>query len=93
MKKVFITISFLFFSSFFLTAQLIQIVLLRGVFAFEEKQVFALVNEFKNAEYNYFVQPKTNNEPVKGIAKDTDVLVFYDVWKTISRIKYLANSI
>lgn len=65
-------------------SQPIKVMLVTGGHAFDTVQFFQMFDAIESIEYEHFVQPKANNEIVKGTADDFDVLVFYDMWKTIS---------
>ncbi len=83
MKRYFLMLFFLF-SGFLINAQPIKIMLVTGGHAFDTIQFFELFDELDGIEYVHFSQPKANEKLVKDLAQDFDVLVFYDMWKTIS---------
>ncbi len=80
-----ICILFLFvFSVTISKSQSIKVMLVTGGHAFDTLQFFQMFDAMEGVEYEHFEQPKANNEISKGTADDFDVLVFYDMWKTIS---------
>ncbi len=58
--------------------------LVTGDQAFDTIQFFELFDSLEGIEYEHFGQPKANEMLVKNLAKDFDVLVFYDEQQTIS---------
>lgn len=58
--------------------------LVTGGHAFDTLQFFEMFDAMPGIEYEHFDQPKANKEIVKSLAEDFDVLVFYDMWKSIS---------
>ena len=83
MKRIF-TILFLLVSGFFIYAQPIKIMLVTGGHDFDEVEFFEMFDEMEGVEYEHFEQPKANTKLVRDLAEDFDVLVFYDMWKTIT---------
>jgi type 1 glutamine amidotransferase len=83
MKRISIFIIFLF-STFVIHAQPIKIMLVTGGHDFDQKEFFEIFDAMEGVEYEHFEQPKANEKIAKDLAKDFDVLVFYDMWKTIS---------
>lgn len=83
MKRILIVFFFLI-SGYLLQAQPIKIMLVTGGHSFDSEEFFEMFDALKGIEYVHFEQPKANDELVKNLAKDFDVLVFYDMWKTIS---------
>lgn len=77
---------FLFFASLFLVckSQPVKVMVVTGGHAFDTVLFFQMFDAFENIEYEHFAQPKANSELTKGIADNFEVLVFYDMWKTIS---------
>lgn len=67
-----------------LKAQPVTIMLVTGGHAFDTVQFFNLFESLDQIEYEHFPQPKANQAIAKGVAKDYDVLVFYDMWESIS---------
>jgi len=72
------------FSGIFLNAQPVKIMLVTGGHGFDTIQFFEMFDAMDGLVYTHFEQPKANEALVNGAAKDFDVLVFYDMWKTIS---------
>ena len=68
----------------FSAAQPVKIMLVTGGHAYDSIQFFELFDSLEGIEYEHFQQPKANEKLVKDLAKDFDVLVFYDTWQTIS---------
>ncbi len=83
MKRI-LTILFLLISGFFINAQPIKIMLVTGGHDFDEVEFFEIFDAMEGVEYEHFEQPKANAKLVKDLAENFDVLVFYDMWKTIS---------
>ncbi len=83
MKRIFV-ILFLLVSGFFINAQPIKIMLVTGGHDFDEVEFFEMFDAMEGVLYEHFEQPKANAKLVKDLAEDFDVLVFYDMWKTIS---------
>ncbi|MCD6354222.1 MAG: hypothetical protein J7L95_01615 [Prolixibacteraceae bacterium] len=81
-KGLFLLIAFSF--SFTLHAKPIKIMLVTGGHAFDTIQFFQLFDSLEGIEYEYFTQPAANQALVKGVAHRFDVLVFYDLWNTIT---------
>lgn len=75
---------FLLFSVIFIQAQPIKIMLVTGGHSYDTLQFFEMFDALKGIEYVHFEQPKANQKLVTGLAEDFDVVVFYDMWKTIS---------
>jgi uncharacterized protein len=82
--KRYLFLLFFLISGYFSNAQAIKIMLVTGGHAFDTIQFFEMFDDFENIEYEHFSQPKANEKLVNDLAKDFDVLVFYDMWKTIS---------
>ncbi len=81
------SIFFLFFfliSVSFISAQQIKVMLVTGGHAFDTLQFFEMFDAMPGIEYEHFQQPKANQKLIKDLAEDFDVLVFYDMWKSIS---------
>ena len=83
MKRLIYLIIF-FFSSFLINAQTVKIMLVTGGHSYDTVQFFELFDALEGIEYEHFQQPKANQELEKNLAKDFDVLVFYDMWQPIS---------
>lgn len=78
----------IFFSSVYIgSAQPVKIMLVTGGHAFDTVQFFEMFDALPGIEYDHFQQPKANNKLVKDFAKDYDVVVFYDMWKSISALE------
>ena len=78
---------FIIIIAFFVTytqAQPIKVMLVTGGHAYDTIQFADMFDSLEGIEYTHFVQPKANQKLVKDLAEDFDVLVFYDMWKTIS---------
>lgn len=58
--------------------------LVTGGHAFDTLQFFQMFDALEGIEYDHFAQPEANQKLVKDLAEDYDVVVFYDMWKTIS---------
>lgn len=67
-----------------LNAQSVKIMLVTGGHSYDTLQFFEMFDALKGIEYVHYQQPKANQKLVKDLAEDYDVLVFYDMWKTIS---------
>jgi len=67
-----------------LQAQPIKIMVVTGGHAYDTLQFFEMFDALRGIEYEHFQQPKANLKLVKDNAEDFDVLVFYDMWKSIS---------
>jgi len=65
-------------------SQPVKIMLVTGGHAFDTIQFFEMFDALPGIEYQHFQQPKANQKLVRDLAEDFDVLVFYDMWKTIS---------
>lgn len=65
-------------------AQPIKIMLVTGGHAYDTIQFFDMFDALPGIEYTHFQQPKANQKLVKDLAKDFEVLVFYDMWNGIS---------
>ena len=83
MKRIF-TILFLLVSGFLINAQPIKIMLVTGGHDFDKTEFFEMFDAMEGVVYEHFEQPKANAKLVKDLAEDFDVLVFYDMWKTIT---------
>ncbi|MDX1285348.1 MAG: ThuA domain-containing protein [Draconibacterium sp.] len=64
-------------------SQPVKIMLVTGGHAYDTLQFFQMFDALEGVEYEHFQQPQANRKLVKELAKDFDVLVFYDMWKTI----------
>uniref|UniRef100_UPI003216FF7C ThuA domain-containing protein n=1 Tax=uncultured Draconibacterium sp. TaxID=1573823 RepID=UPI003216FF7C len=83
MKRILLLFLFLFFIHF-AQSQDIKVMLVTGGHAFDTLQFFQLFDALDGVEYEHFEQPDANKELAKGTAENFDVLVFYDMWNTIS---------
>ena len=83
MKRILLVLFFLI-PGFLINAQPIKIMLVTGGHAFDTVQFFEMFDALEGVEYEHFQQPKANAKLAKDLVKDFDVLVFYDMWKTIS---------
>lgn len=72
---------------FFLTmySQPIKVMLISGGHSYDSVAFFNLFDSLAGIEYEHYTQPLANNQLVKGITDQYDVLVFYDMWKLISK--------
>ena len=66
------------------SSQPVKIMLVTGGHAFDTIQFFEMFDALPGIEYQHFQQPKANQKLVKDLAEEFDVLVFYDMWKSIS---------
>jgi hypothetical protein len=89
MKRILLLVIILL-PGFLISAQPIKVMLVTGGHAFDTVQFFELFDDIESIEYKHFQQPKANAELVRNLAKDFDVLVFYDMWKTISEVEKAA---
>ena len=71
-------------SVFFIYAQPIKVMVVTGGHGYDTLQFFEMFDALPDIEYEHFQQPKANSKLVKDLAEDFDVLVFYDMWKSIS---------
>lgn len=83
MKRICLLVAFIFVLTF-IQAQPIKIMVVTGGHSYDTLQFFEMFDALKGIEYEHFQQPKANQKLVKDNAKDFDVLVFYDMWKSIS---------
>ncbi|NOR75720.1 MAG: ThuA domain-containing protein [Draconibacterium sp.] len=83
MKQILLVLSILF-SGYFLNAQPIKVMLITGGHDFDEVEFFEMFDDMEDVDYEHFEQPKANEKFVEDLAEDFDVLVFYDMWKTIT---------
>lgn len=83
MKQIILLFLFLFAFNV-CKSQSVKIMLVTGGHAFDTLQFFQMFDSMEGIEYDHFVQPEANKKLEKDLAKDYDVLVFYDMWKTIS---------
>jgi len=67
-----------------LHAQPIKVMVVTGGHSYDTLQFFEMFDALSGIEYEHFQQPKANQKLVKDNAEDFDVLVFYDMWKSIS---------
>jgi len=80
----------LLISIIILQAQPIKIMVVTGGHAYDTLQFFEMFDALAGIEYEHFQQPKANLKLVKDNAADFDVLVFYDMWKSISDAEKIA---
>ncbi|MEN8116206.1 MAG: ThuA domain-containing protein [Bacteroidota bacterium] len=83
MKRI---VSFLFILLFVFPvfSQPVKVMLVTGGHAYDTVQFFHLFDALEDVEYEHFEQPFANREIAKDLAEEHDVLVFYDMWNTIS---------
>jgi len=65
-------------------AQPVKIMLVTGGHAYDTIQFIDMFDALKGVEYEHFQQPKANREIANNKVDDFDVLVFYDMWKSIT---------
>ena len=65
-------------------AQPIKVMLVTGGHRFDTLQFFHLFDEISEIEYEHFKQPEANRAIAAGLAENFDVLIFYDLWNTIT---------
>ncbi len=58
--------------------------LVTGGHSFDTLQFFEMFDELPGIEYEHFQQPEANAKLAKDLAKEFDVLVFYDMWQGIT---------
>lgn len=83
MKRI-VLLVILIFSAIFSNAQSIKIMLVTGGHAFDTIPFLEMFDSLDGIEYEHFEQPKANQKLAKDLAKDFDVLVFYDMWNSVS---------
>lgn len=89
MKKISVFLLFLFFAVLGVS-QPIKVMVVTGGHAFDTLQFFQMFDGMHGLEYEHFEQPTANKELAKGKGNDFDVLVFYDMWKSISETEKAA---
>lgn len=62
----------------------IRAMLITGGHKYDTLQFFQMFDEFKDIEYVHYTQPIANQVIQDGKAKKFDILIFYDMWKTIT---------
>lgn len=82
--KQFLICFLILFSGIYSIAQPVKIMLVTGGQTFDSLQLFELFDSLEGIEYENYKQPEANKTLVNNLAKDFDVLVFYDNWQTIS---------
>src|SRR5690606_29871263 len=82
--KLFIIIIFISFSGLISSAQPVRIMIATSGQNNNTESFVELIDSFEGIEYEVFVQPDANQKLAKDLAKDFDVLVFYDEWQDIS---------
>lgn len=88
--RSFIIATIFLFSGIILSAQSINVMVVTGGHSYDTIPFFEMFDALEGIEYTHFQQPKANAQFVKNLAKDYDVLVFYDMWKTISEQEKMA---
>lgn len=83
MRNVYIILVLIVFSAT-LKAQSVDIMLITGGHSFDTTRFFQLFDRMPNIKYEHFQQPEANSAIAKGKAKEFDVLVFYDMWQSVS---------
>ena len=86
MKQIYL-LSFFLISIVFVHAQPIKVMLITGGHSYDTLQFFEMFDALPGIEYEHYQQPKANQKLVKDLAEDFDVLVFYDMWKSISEVE------
>ncbi len=66
------------------TAQPVKIMVVTGGHTYDTLQFFQMFRSLKGVEFKHYNQPEANQVLTNGIAEKFDVLVFYDMWQTIS---------
>ena len=61
----------------------VKILLVTGGHSYDTVQFFQMFDALQDIEYVHMQQPEANSAIASGKADDYDVLVFYDMWKTI----------
>lgn len=89
MKRLFLLL-FLVSAGNLIQAQPIKIMLVTGGHGYDTLQFFEMFDAMENVVYDHFEQPKANQKLAKDMAKDYDVLVFYDMWNKISETEKAA---
>ena len=82
--KQFLIVILISFSELFSFAQPVKIMLVTGGREFDSSKFLELFDSFKGIEYELYQQPAANQKIANDMAKDFDVLVFYDEWQNIS---------
>ncbi len=82
--KRFLILFLILFPGIFSVAQPVKIMLITGGHEYDTLQFFEMFDSLDGIEYEHFQQPEANQRLAKGLAKDFDVLVFYDMWQNIS---------
>ncbi|MCE4564821.1 ThuA domain-containing protein [Maribellus sp. CM-23] len=82
MRKSLFTI---YFASlcFLVVGQPIKVMLVTGGHSYDTLQFFQLFDAMSEIEYEHFEQPAANQKIAKDLAKDFDLIVFYDMWDKI----------
>ncbi|WP_319512298.1 ThuA domain-containing protein [uncultured Draconibacterium sp.] len=65
-------------------AQPVKVMLVTGGHSYDTLQFSQLFDGMTEIEYEHIEQPEANNKIANGGADEFDVLVFYDMWNTIS---------
>ncbi len=86
MKRIFVLLTFAFCFTF-ANAQTIKLMVVTGGHSYDTLQFFEMFDALPGIEYQHFLQPKANQKLVNDFAKDFDVVVFYDMWKSISGVE------
>jgi type 1 glutamine amidotransferase len=86
MKQIYL-LSFFLISIVFVHAQPIKVMVITGGHSYDTLQFFEMFDALPGIEYEHYQQPKANQKLVKDLAEDFDVVVFYDMWKSISEVE------
>ncbi len=82
--KTILLVAAAFFTCFTMKAQPVNVMLVTGGHSFDTLQFFQMFDSLKDIDYVHFSQPEANKAIVNDAAANYDVLVFYDMWRTIS---------
>lgn len=83
MKRA-LLIVFLIISAFIVQSQEIRLMLVTGGHDYDSLEFFQMFDKMDDVEYEHFRQPTANKKIVNDLAKDFDLIVFYDMWQEIS---------
>lgn len=71
-------------------AQPIRLMLVTGGHSYDTLEFFQMFDKMEGLEYEHFEQPAANKLIARTLAKDFDVIVFYDMWQEINLDEKLA---
>jgi len=89
MKYFLILALFILFSSL-ANSQTVHLMIVTGGHDYDSLEFFQLFDAMDEVEYEHFVQPEANRKIAKDLARDFDVIVFYDMWQEITDNEKLA---